>query len=246
MSTLDGKVAIVTGGSRGIGSAVALRLAREGADVAVTYQNSADRAEKVVEQIKQLGRRALAVAAPAADEVAVTAAVDATAAEFGRLDILVNNAGIISFGQLDDLATSTFDEAVAVNVRAVFIAARAAVRHLDDGGRIINIGSNLADRVGRPGLSLYSLTKSALIGFTQGLAHDLGPRGITANVVQPGNTDTDMNPADSEQGRQKLSQIPLGRYGAPDDVAATVAHLAGESGRYISGTTITIDGGLNA
>lgn len=246
MYPLDGKVAIVTGASRGIGAAVAMRLAREGADVAITYQRSADHAEQVVEHIKQIGRRGVALAAPAADEAAVTAAVDRTAAEFGRLDVLVNNAGHLPAGKIDDLTVKALDEALAVNVRAAFVAVTAAVPHLGKGGRIINIGSNLAERVGQPGVSLYALTKSALIGFTKGLAHDLGARGITANVVQPGNTDTEMNPANSERGKQELHRIPLGHYGTPEDVAATVAHLAGDSGRYITGTTITVDGGQNA
>lgn len=242
-SPLSGKVAVVTGGSRGIGAATAVRLARDGADVVLTYQHNADRAADVVEQIKQAGRRGLAVSAPATDPAAVTAAIERAVAEFGRLDILVNNAGVLPVGEIDGLTLADFDHAVAVNVRAVFVAVKAAEPHLGDGGRIVNIGSNLAARTGRPGVSLYALTKSALAGFTQGLARDLGPRGITANVVQPGNTDTEMNPADTERAREKLSQIALGRYGDPADVAAMVAHLAGESGRYVTGATLTVDGG---
>ena len=246
MSHLTGKVALVTGGSRGIGAATALRLARDGADVAVTYHRGADAAERIVDEIKQAGARALAVQAPAEDAAAVTAAVEHVVAEFGRLDILVNNAGIFSAGTIDQLGIDDFDTAVSVNVRAVFAAVRAAVGHLGEGGRIINIGSCLAEHVGRPGISLYSLTKSALVGFTKGLARDLGPRGITANVVHPGNTDTDMNPSDKEGAERDREIIALGRWGQPDDVAATVAHLAGESGRYITGAAISVDGGINA
>ncbi|MQA05546.1 MAG: SDR family oxidoreductase [Streptosporangiales bacterium] len=240
---LTGKVAIVTGGSRGIGAATAVRLARDGADVLVTYERSAARAADVVEQVKQAGRRAVAVAAPAADDAAVTAAVDRAVADFGRLDILVNNAAVLPVGTIDALTAADFDEAVTVNVRAVFVAVKAAARHLGEGGRIITIGSNLAARTGRPGVSLYALTKSAVIGFSQGLARDLGPRGITVNVVQPGNTDTEMNPAETERAREKLPQIALGRYGEPDDVASMVAYLAGDAARYVTGATLTVDGG---
>ncbi|GAA2794812.1 SDR family NAD(P)-dependent oxidoreductase [Saccharopolyspora taberi] len=246
MHHLDGKVALVTGGSRGIGAAIAARLAQDGADVALTYNNSAEAAARVVDEIKQNGRRAMAVHAPAADADAVAAAVEQTAAEYGRLDVLVNNAGVFPAGTIDELGLDDFDNAVAVNVRAVFAATRAAVGHLGEGGRIINIGSCLADFVSMPGIGLYSLTKSALTGFTKGLARDLGPRGITANVVHPGNTETDMNPSDADDAEQRRALIPLGHWARPEDIAATVAHLAGESGRYITGAAIAVDGGINA
>lgn len=243
---IEGKVALVTGGSRGIGAAIVERLAAEGADVALTYNTSADRAEQVAAAVRGTGRRGLAIHAPAGDPQAVPAAVDRTAAEFGRLDILVNNAGIFPYGTIDELTMEQFDEAMALHVRAVFAAAKAASRHLSAGGRIISIGSNLAERVSRPGLSLYSMSKAALLGFTKGLARDLGPRGITVTVVQPGSTDTDMNPAHSPNADAQRAATALGRYASAAEIAATVAYLAGEGGSFITGTAITVDGGANA
>ncbi|WP_245547340.1 SDR family oxidoreductase [Nocardia brevicatena] len=243
---MEGKVALVTGGSRGIGAAIAERLAAEGADVALTYNASADRAEQVAAAIRDTGRRGLAIHAPAGDPQAVPAAVDRVAAEFGRLDILVNNAGIFPYGTIDELTMEQFDETMALHIRAVFAAAKAASRHLSTGGRIISIGSNLAERATRPGLSLYSMSKAALLGFTKGLARDLGPRGITVNVVQPGSTHTDMNPADSPSADAQRAATALGRYASPAEIAATVAYLAGEGGNFITGTAITVDGGANA
>lgn len=243
---IEGKVALVTGGSRGIGAAIAERLAAEGADVALTYNASADRAEQVVAAIRDTGRRGLAIHAPAGDPQAVPAAVDRVVAEFGRLDILVNNAGIFPYGTIDELTMEQFDEVMALHVRAVFAAAKAASPHLSAGGRIISIGSNLAERASRPGLSLYSMSKAALLGFTKGLARDLGPRGITVNVVQPGSTDTDMNPADSPNADAQRSATALGRYASAAEIAATVAYLAGEGGGFVTGTAITVDGGANA
>ncbi|MDA3643195.1 SDR family oxidoreductase [Saccharopolyspora indica] len=246
MTSLAGKVALVTGGGRGIGAGIAERLAADGADVAITYNTGAERAHAVAGKISGTGRRSLAIAAPATDAEAVANAVQRTVDEFGRLDVLVNNAGIFPFGTIDELTLDQFDETVTVNVRAAFVAVRAAIAHLPEDGRIINIGSNLAERVPGPGLSLYSLSKSALIGFTKGLARDLGPRGITANVVHPGSTDTEMNPADGAGAEAQRTLTALGRYSTPADIAATVAHLAGESGRSITGTSITVDGGANA
>lgn len=246
MPELAGKAALVTGGSRGIGAAIAQRLARDGADVALTYRNAADRAQNVVEQIEATGRRGLAIAADSADPDAVVAAVDRTAAEFGRLDILVNSAGIFPFGPIEEVSLQDYEHTMAVHVRAAFVAAQAASPHLRTGGRIISIGSNLAERVPFPGTTLYSLSKSALNGLTKGLARELGPRGITANVVHPGSTDTDMNPADGAAADQQRQLIALGHYGTADDIAATVAHLAGPGGRHISGQAITVDGGGNA
>ncbi|MFF3764284.1 SDR family NAD(P)-dependent oxidoreductase [Streptomyces sp. NPDC001922] len=246
MSTpLDGKVALVTGGSRGIGRGVALRLADDGADVALTYRESADSAADVVERIKARGRRALAVRADCADAAAVTAAVEQTVAEFGRLDILVNNAGTGVGGPIEDTPLEDVDRLLAVNVRAPVVATQAAVRHLTDGGRIITIGSSVAERVPRPGLTLYALTKAGLIGMTKGLARDLGPRGITANVISVGPVDTDFNPADGPDAAAKAARTALGHFGTPEDIAATVAHLAGPGGRWITGASITVDGGAN-
>ncbi|WP_327151665.1 3-oxoacyl-ACP reductase family protein [Nocardia sp. NBC_01329] len=243
---IEGKVALITGGSRGIGAAIAERLAADGADIALTYNASAERAEEVVSRIRETGRRAVAVHAPAADQEAVPAAVDRTVAEFGRLDILVNNAGIFPYGTIDELTMEQFDETMNLHVRAPFAAARAASPHLGEGGRIISIGSNLAERATQPGLSLYSMSKAALIGFTKGLARDLGPRGVTVNVVQPGSTDTEMNPADSPPADAQRAATALGRYATATEIASAVAYLAGEGGNFVTGSTLTVDGGANA
>jgi 3-oxoacyl-[acyl-carrier protein] reductase len=243
---IDGKVALVTGGSRGIGAAIARRLSADGADVALTYNAAADRAEQVVAGARGTGRRALAIRAPAADPHAAPAAVERTVAEFGRLDILVNNAGIFPYGTIDQLTLEQFDETMAVHVRAVFTAVKAACRHLTDGGRIISIGSSLVERVPWPGISLYAMSKSALAGLTRGLARDLGPRGITVNLVHPGSTDTEMNPACGDGADAERAITALGRYATPDEIAATVAYLASDAGDYITGTAITVDGGATA
>ena len=246
MNELSGKVALVTGGSRGIGAAIAQRLAHDGAAVAFTYVTAADKAQAVAKQIDADGGRVLVIQADNADPGAVTAAVEQTAAEFGRLDILVNNAGIVIGGPLEEMTVEQADRLWAVDVRAVFAASQAAARHMSEGGRIITIGSALAERVPVPGLTLYTMVKSALTGLTKGLARDLGPRGITATVVHGGLIDTDMNPADGPAAAF-LSTVPaLGRYGTAGDIAATVAHLAGDGGRYITGTAITVDGGFAA
>jgi 3-oxoacyl-[acyl-carrier protein] reductase len=246
MGDLDGKVALVTGGARGIGAAIALRLARDGADVALTYRSATEAAAGVVRRIEETGRRGLAIAADSAAPGAVVGAVERTADELGRLDILVNNAGIYPNGPLADVTLREVDYALAVHVRAAFVASQAAAARMGDGGRIISIGSCFAQRVPYAGISLYAMTKSALVGLTKGLARDLGPRGITATVVHPGNTDTDMNPATGPDASGEHSLIALGRYGHPDDIAAMVAHLAGEGGRYITGTAIAVDGGYAA
>lgn len=246
MSQLAGKAALVTGGSRGIGAAVAKRLAREGADVALTYLSAADRAKSVVKEIEAEGRRGIAIRANSADPAAVVAAVERTVAEFGRLDVLVNNSGIFPSGPLEDVSLEEVDRTLAVHVRAVFVASQAAARHMSDGGRIISIGSCLAERVPYPGVSLYAMSKSALVGLTKGLARDLGGRGITANLVHPGSTDTEMNPADAPEADAERGYIALGRYGSAEDIAATVAHLAGEGGRYVTGASIAVDGGYAA
>ena len=244
MNDIEGKVTLVTGGSRGIGAAVAVRLAEGGADVALTYERATTRADAVVDRIKGIGRRALAIQADSADDAAVTAAVDTTVATFGRLDILVNNAGVFHVGPLEDLGATELDRTLAVNVRAPFVASQAAARHLTDGGRIISIGSNVAERSVFPGFTLYALSKTALIGMTKGLARDLGTRGITANLVNPGATDTEMNPADGPNADMIRSFTAVDRYAAPEEIAATVAHLAGDGGRYITGATINVDGGF--
>ncbi|MFD7667892.1 SDR family NAD(P)-dependent oxidoreductase [Streptomyces sp. NPDC059788] len=241
---LDGKVALVTGGSRGIGEAVAVRLAAEGADVAITYRGEEARADEVVARIKALGRRARAVRADGADAAAVRASVDGTVEYFGRLDILVNNAGQGVLGPIEEIAEEDVDRVLAVNVRAPFLAAQAAARHMTDGGRVISIGSCMAERVAFPGGTLYATSKAALTGLTKTLARELGPRGITANLVHPGPIDTDMNPADGESAPMQAQLTSLGAYGQPSDIAATVAHLAGDGGRYITGASIAVDGGF--
>jgi NAD(P)-dependent dehydrogenase (short-subunit alcohol dehydrogenase family) len=246
MTHPSGRVALVTGGSRGIGAAIAVRLAREGSDVALTYREAEDDAAKVVREIEGLGRRGLAVRADSADPDAVRAAVDRTVAELGRLDVLVNNAGVFPFGPFEQVSPEELDRTIAIHVRAAFVAAQAASPHLGAGGRIISIGSNLADRVPHAGTALYSMTKSALTGLSRALARELGPRGITVNVVHPGSTDTDMNPSDGPSAEAQRALAALGSYQSADDVAATVAHLAGPGGRTITGTALLVDSGANA
>ncbi|GAA2437325.1 SDR family oxidoreductase [Actinomadura vinacea] len=244
---LEGKTALVTGGGRGIGAAIARRLARDGADVAITYVSAADRAGEVAADIEATGRRALALQADSADPDAVVAAVDRTAEELGRLDILVNNAGIAPFGPVEDVTPEEVDRTLAVHVRAVFVASQAAAaRHLPADGRIISIGSSLAERVPYGGWTLYSTSKSALLGFTRGLARELGPRGITVNVIQPGSIDTEMNPAHLPEAEQEKEFISLGRYGRAEEIAAMAAHLAGPGGSYVTGAAIPVDGGVTA
>ena len=243
---LTGKVALVTGGSRGIGAAIAERLARDGADVAITYVEHADAARGVVGRVERHGRRGLALAADGTDGDAVRAAVDRTAAELGRLDILVANAGIYPYGPFAEVTEDELDRSLALHVRNVFVAAQAAVAHMGDGGRIVAIGTCFAPRVPIPGIALYAMSKAALSGLARGLARDLGPRGITANVVHPGPTDTDMNPADSDAAEPQVAATALGRFGTAEDVAATVAHLAGPGGAWITGAEFAVDGGTNA
>lgn len=246
MTGLRDKVALVTGGSRGMGAAIAGRLAREGADVALTYVSAGDKARTVIAEIERAGRRGLAIAADNADPAAVRAAVERTVAELGRLDILVNNVGIFVVKPLDALTLDDFDRTVAINVRAVFVASQAAAAHLGEGGRIITIGSNLAEHVPMPGVSLYSLSKAALIGFTRGMARDLGPRGITVNIVHPGSTDTDMNPAKGEYADAQRDRMAIPRFAEPRDIAGLVAWIASEESRFMTGAGLTIDGGTNA
>jgi NAD(P)-dependent dehydrogenase (short-subunit alcohol dehydrogenase family) len=246
MSELTGKRALVTGGARGIGAGIARMLAEKGADVAITYERSADRAAEVVRDIEAKGRRALAIQADSADPAAVKRSVDAAAEALGGLDILVNNAGIASYHAVDDVSLADLDTLINVNVRAAVLAAGAAIPHLGEGGRIISIGSCLAERVPFAGSTLYSMSKSALLAFTRGLARDLGPRAITVNLVQPGPIDTDMNPADSAPADIIRALTALGHYGTPEDIAAAVAFLASPAARFITGSVLTVDGGVNA
>ncbi|MET8986774.1 SDR family oxidoreductase [Nonomuraea wenchangensis] len=243
---LNGRVVLVTGGSRGIGAAIARRLAGEGADVAITYAHAAERATAVVKEIEAMGVRGLALPAEATDAAALVEAVERTVATLGGLDILINNAGIAPYGPLEDFTLEDVDRTLAIHARASFVLAQAAARHMGDGGRIISIGSSLVERVTSPGWTLYSMSKSALIGLTKGLARDLGPRGITANLVHPGSTDTEMNPADGPDASAERSFTALDRYCDPDDIAATVAHLAGPGARNITGASIMVDAGTTA
>ncbi|PTM38999.1 SDR family oxidoreductase [Bosea sp. 124] len=246
MTELTGKRALVTGASRGIGAAIALALAEKGADVAITYERSAERAAEVVRAIEAKGRRGFAIQADCADAEAVKRSVDEAAKSLGGLDILVNNAGIARGGPVAEQSLADIDALLAVNIRSVVLASQAAIAHLPEGGRIVSIGSCLAERVSFPGVTVYSMTKSALLAFTRGLSRELGPRGITVNLVHPGPTDTDMNPADGEQADAMRALTSLGHYGKADDVAAAVAFLAGPSARQITGTGIVVDGGVNA
>lgn len=243
---LAGKVALVTGGSRGIGAAIAERLAKDGADVALTYAASAAGAESVAARIRDLGRKVLAVKADSGDASEITGAVRRAHAEFGKLDILVNSAGIALHTPFADISVEEYDRLMNVNVRAVFLASQAASTLLSDNGRIISIGSNLADRAAFPGLTLYTMSKTALTGLTRGLARDLGPRGITVNLVQPGSTNTDMNPEDGAMADVQRGFMAIPRFGTPQDVAGLVSYLAGPEARSITGASLTIDGGFNA
>ena len=246
MQELVGKRALVTGASRGIGAAIALALADKGADVAITYERSADRAAHLVKLIEEKGRKAVAIQADSADPAAIQRSVEDAAKTLGGLDILVNNAGIARYNDIANFTVEDIDALLAVNVRGPILAAKAAIPYLKQGGRIINIGSAGADRVvGTPG-TVYYMTKSALQSFNRGLAQELGPRDITVNLVQPGSTNTDMNPDEGDFAAFQRSLIPLGRFGQPEDVAAAVAFLATPAARQITGTILNVDGGALA
>lgn len=242
---LEGKVALVTGGSRGIGAAIVRRLVHDGAAVAFTFVASENKAKALVAEVEAGGGKALAIKADSADVEAVKQAVTQTAAWSGRLDILVNNAGALVAGMVDDYALADFDKMFAVNVRAVFVAIQAALPYMKDGGRIITTSSVVAHYAGFPGASSYSMTKGAVSAMTRGLARDLGPRGITINAIEPGPTETDIN--DIEEQRTALRpMIALGRMGKATEVARFVAYLAGPEANFITGSLLTIDGGYTA
>ena len=243
---LSGKAALVTGGARGIGAGIARRLAADGARVAITYSASRAAAEALVEQLTAAGGEAVAIQADAADEAATRAAVSETVRRFGRLDILVNNAGVGVAAPIGETRMADFDHCVGVNFRAVFVAMQEASRHLGEGGRIITIGSVNGDRVPFGGGAVYAATKAAVAGLTRGVARDLGPRGVTVNLVQPGPIDTDMNPADGPWAEAGRSATALGRFGETRDVASLVSFLASDEARFITGASLNIDGGYNA
>lgn len=243
---LAGKVAFVQGGSRGIGAAIARRLAQEGAAVAISYANARQQALDVVNAIETAGGRALALRADSARPPELKQAIDTAATAFGRIDILVNNAGVLAMAPIEDFALADFDRTIDVNVRSVFVATQAALRHMPEGGRIITIGSTNADRMPFTGGAVYAMSKSAIVGLTKGLARDLGPRGITVNNVQPGPVDTDMNPDNSEFAASLKGLMAVGRYGRAEEIASFVAYLAGPEAAYITGASLTIDGGFSA
>ena len=243
---LSGKVALIQGGSRGIGAAIVKRLAAQGAAVAFTYVSSADKAQALQNSVISEGGKALAIHADSADATAIRQAVDTTVAAFGGLDILVNNAGVLAIGPLEEFKLEDFDQTLAINVRSVFIATQAAAKHMKDSGRVINIGSTNAERMPFGGGGPYAMSKSALVGLTKGLARDLGPRGITVNNVQPGPVDTDMNPANSDFAESLIGLMAVGRYGHVEEIASFVAYLAGPEAGYITGASLTIDGGFSA
>jgi len=246
INKLEGKIAIITGGSRGIGAAIAKRLAADGANVAITYTKGADAAASVVKEIERAGRKAIAIQADAADAEAVKAAVEKTVATFGRLDVLVNNAGTAIPKKFEETTLEEMDRLIDINIRGTFVATQAALKHMEDGGRIIMIGSSVGERMMTPGLVPYSATKGAVKMFTQGLSREVGNRGITVNNIQPGPINTDLNPAAGEWAAPQKAATALNRYGSVDDVAALVAFVAGPEASYITGANLTVDGGTNA
>jgi 3-oxoacyl-[acyl-carrier protein] reductase len=243
---LEGKIALITGGSRGIGAAIAKRLAADGANVAITYTKGADAAASVVKEIERAGGKAIAIEADATDAGAVEAAVEKTVATFGRLDVLVNNAGTAIPKTFEETTLEEMDRVIDINVRGLFVATQAALKHMKSGGRIISIGSAVGERVQVPGLVAYAATKGAVKIFTQGLSREVGSRGITVNNVQPGPIDTELNPAAGDWAVPQKAATALNRYGHVDEIAAMVAFVAGPESSYITGANLTVDGGMNA
>jgi 3-oxoacyl-[acyl-carrier protein] reductase len=246
MSKLSNKVALVTGGSRGIGAAIAKRLASDGASVAITYSSGKDAAASVVKAIEGAGGKAIAIQADATDASAVQAAVEKTVSTFERLDILVNNAGTAIPKPFVESSLEELDRVININLRGVLVTTQAALKHLQAGGRIINIGSCVGERMLTPGLASYSATKGAIKMFTQGLSREVGAKDITVNNIQPGPIDTELNPKDAEWAVPQKAVTALNRFGRVEEVAALVAFVAGPESSYITGTNLTVDGGTNA
>jgi 3-oxoacyl-[acyl-carrier protein] reductase len=244
--SMKGKVALVTGGSRGIGAAIAKRLAADGASVAITYVKDISSASAVVKAIEASGGTALAVQADSVDVEAIKAAVEKTVSTFGGLDVLVNNAGTAIPKRFEETSLEEFDRMIDINFRGTLIATQAALKHLRNGGRIIMIGSCVGERVMTPGLVAYSATKGAVKMFAQGLSREVGERGITVNNIQPGPIDTELNPANGDWAVPQKAATALNRYGTVDEVAALVSFVAGPHSSYITGTNLTVDGGTNA
>ena len=243
---LEGKIALITGGSRGIGAAIAKRLAADGADVAITYTKGADAAASVVKEIERVGRKAIAIQADATDAGAVEAAIEKVVGTFGQLDVLVNNAGTAIPKRFEETTLEELDRVIDINVRGTLVATQAALKHMKSGGRTIMIGSAAGEHVVVPGLVPYSATKGAVKIFTQALSREVGGRGITVNNVQPGPIDTDLNPAAGDWAVPQKAATALDRYGHVEEVAALVAFVAGPESSYITGSNLTVDGGMNA
>jgi 3-oxoacyl-[acyl-carrier protein] reductase len=243
---LEGKIALLTGASRGIGAAIAKRLAADGATVAITYAKDASSASAVVKAIELDGGKAIAIQADASDTEAVKNAVEKAAATLGRFDVLVNNAGIAIPKKFEEATLEELDRVININIRGTFVTTQAALKHMNDGGRIIMIGSCVGERMVTPGLAAYSATKGAVKMFTQGLSREVGSRGITVNNVQPGPIDTELNPAAGDWAVPQKAMTALNRYGTVDEVAALVAFIAGPESSYITGANLTVDGGTNA
>jgi 3-oxoacyl-[acyl-carrier protein] reductase len=246
MKNLSGKVAFITGGSRGMGAAIAVRLAKEGANIAITHSGkNGSKANEVIEKVRAEGAKGIALVADNSNPQQLIAALETVREKFGTIDILVNNAGVYSQDQITETNLEAYNQVMDVNVKAVFVASQYVSKFMKEEGRIITIGSNMADRVGFPGGSLYAMSKSALIGLTKGMARDLGERNITVNLVQPGPIDTDMNPASADHAPVLINQLAIKRYGNVAEIGGLVAYLAGPESKFITGTAITIDGGFN-